>query len=211
MSKKSITLRSRGFVAPRKGEGKATHRHVGVILPIPIVLLITLWSRPTVTSLYRGGIFLALGELIRWWSSGYIGEWQASLEEERLVTSGPYALMRNPCYVGSFFVGMGLAVMSGRCLAYVVLLGFTVLGMTRLIPQEEAFLGEQFGLAYEAYYQAVPRYLPGLRQFRKWLRARHQGSEPRQRFKIKDAWLAERYMLTFLAGVVLAMVVRWRF
>ena len=140
-----------------------------------------------------------------------LGGWQTSLEEERLVTSGPYALVRNPCYVGSFLAGLGLAVMSGRWLAYVVLLGFTVLGMTRLVPGEEALLGEQFGLAYEAYYQAVPRYLPGWRQFGKWLRARRQGTEPDQRFGSRDAWLAERYMLIFLAGVILAMVVRWRF
>ncbi|NMB24105.1 MAG: isoprenylcysteine carboxylmethyltransferase family protein [Firmicutes bacterium] len=211
MSKKSITLRSRGFVDPRKGEGKAARYRLGIILPIPIILLITLWSKPTATSLWRGGICLALGELIRWWSAGYIGGWQTSLEEERLVTSGPYALVRNPCYVGSFLAGLGLAVMSGRWLAYVVLLGFTVLGMTRLVPGEEALLGEQFGLAYEAYYQVVPRYLPGWRQFGKWLRARRQGTEPDQRFGSRDAWLAERYMLIFLVGVILAMVVRWRF
>ena len=211
MSKKSIALRSRGFADPRTGEGGGSRYRLGSILPIPLILLVTLWSKPTATSLWRGGICLFWGELLRWWSAGYIGGFQTSLKEDRLVTWGPYALMRNPCYWGSFLAGLGLAVMSGRWVAYIVWAGFTLLGTRKMIPAEEIFLGEQFGLAYEAYYQSVPRYLPGWRHFRQWLKARRQGAEPDQQFRSRDAWLAERYMIMFLTGITLAMVVRWLF
>ena len=73
MTRKSIALRSRGFVDGHTTKGKGPIYRLRNILPIPLVLLVALWSEPTLTSLGRGGICLLLGEIIRLWSAGYIG------------------------------------------------------------------------------------------------------------------------------------------
>lgn len=205
-------MRSRGFADP-KGQDKLRYSHrLRSISPVPLILLVTLWSRPTATSLWQGGIFVAVGELLRWWSAGYIGSLETSLAEEQLVTWGPYGLVRNPCYWGSFLTGLGLAIMSDWWLAFLLLAGFTLYAIRKIIPTEELLLGEQFGLAYEAYYQSVPRYIPGWQHLVSWVKTGRQGRhDGQQRFRSQDAWRAERYMIVFLIGVMLTMAIRWRF
>ena len=45
-----------------------------------------------------------LGEALRTWSSGTL------VKNEVLTTEGPYALCRNPLYVGNFLIGFGGAL-----------------------------------------------------------------------------------------------------
>ena len=211
MSKKSIVLRARGFVdATPEGEQRFRY-HLAIVLPVPVVLLATLWSEPTAASLWRGGICLVLGEALRWWSAGHLLGWQGALAKGQLVSKGPQALVRNPSHIGSFLVGLGLAVMSGSWPAYFVLFGFALLGIVRIIPREERSFGKQLGPAYEEYRRSVPGYVPGRRQLGDWFRAGRGRAEPEQAFRGGQAWLAERPMLIFLTCVVLAMIVRWRF
>ncbi|WP_202867956.1 methyltransferase family protein [Kribbella sindirgiensis] len=78
---------------------------------------------------------------------------------ERLVTSGPYALSRNPMYVGWFMaqVGIGLVTGSGWVLATLPAVGA---GLHRDVVREERRLARSFGDEYERYSEKVGRYLP---------------------------------------------------
>src|SRR3954449_9027637 len=51
-----------------------------------------------------------LGLALRAWASASVGHHSRSgeIEAPRLVTSGPYALVRNPIYLGSFILGLGM-------------------------------------------------------------------------------------------------------
>ena len=48
-----------------------------------------------------GIIFLVSGVLIRFWARGHF-------ERVRLFTTGPYALVRHPLYLGSLFIVVGV-------------------------------------------------------------------------------------------------------
>ena len=86
---------------------------------------------------------------------------RASLTEpDRLVVAGPYALSRNPMYVGwaALHVGIGLVTGSGWVLTTLPPAGAAI---QRQVRREEAALAASFGPAFDAYRARVPRYVPG--------------------------------------------------
>ena len=111
-----------------------------------------------------GMLISAAGLLLRGWSAGTIRK------GETLATSGPYAFVRNPLYVGSFLIGAGLAVAGGAWLWLVLFLGFFVVVYGPTVTAEAERLTEQFGQRYVDYSAAVPAFIPRLTPFR--------GSEP---------------------------------
>jgi protein-S-isoprenylcysteine O-methyltransferase Ste14 len=78
---------------------------------------------------------------------------------EGLVTSGPYAVSRNPMYVGwnLLQLGIGLAGGSGWVVAMVPVVGAA---LHRDVVREERRLAEKFGDEYERYAAKVGRYVP---------------------------------------------------
>lgn len=77
---------------------------------------------------------------------------------QQLVTSGPYALSRNPMYVGwsLLHLGIGLAAGSAWVVATAPLAGVVV---HREVLAEERQLEEQFGTSYRRYRATVRRYV----------------------------------------------------
>ena len=53
----------------------------------------------------RAGIgYIIAGILIRLWSNGY------AIKNDKLTTSGPYAFVRNPLYLGTFLIAIGFVI-----------------------------------------------------------------------------------------------------
>ena len=77
-----------------------------------------------------------------------------------LVNSGVYGLCRNPRYLGSLLVILGIFLMHGS--AHVVLTGTLacVLIYSAMVRVEEDDLRARYGESYRAYQAAVPRWLP---------------------------------------------------
>ena len=77
---------------------------------------------------------------------------------DKLVTSGMFALSRNPIYVSFllFFSGMFLLYPN---IPLICALVFFALAVHRQILREEAFLKVHYGKAYEDYCRRVRRYL----------------------------------------------------
>jgi protein-S-isoprenylcysteine O-methyltransferase Ste14 len=85
-----------------------------------------------------------------------IPTWQAAT---RLVQRGPYAISRNPMYVGvsAAYAGLSLAVASPWAL---LLLAPVLVVMDRLvIAREEPYLAARFGAPYAAYLARVRRWI----------------------------------------------------
>lgn len=80
----------------------------------------------------------------------------------RLVTNGPYKLVRNPMYigVGLFFTGTALFYESTLFFAYVAL--FSVASHVFVVFYEEPTLQRTFGSEYSAYRSRARRWLPWL-------------------------------------------------
>jgi protein-S-isoprenylcysteine O-methyltransferase Ste14 len=81
----------------------------------------------------------------------------------RLVTGGIYSHTRNPMYVGSFLIHLGLSIVYGSVfvtLVVLVVFGFVYLAV---ISAEEDFLKKKFGLEYEEFMNRVNRFWPDFR------------------------------------------------
>lgn len=120
------------------------------------------WVLPWPRSFHRlvGWPLIAAGTYVVTWSLVAVG--RVNIEHpDRLVTSGPYAVSRNPMYMGwvLLHLGAGAACGSGWIVAA---LPAAVARVHREILREERALGEHFGDDYERYRAAVPRYLSHL-------------------------------------------------
>jgi protein-S-isoprenylcysteine O-methyltransferase Ste14 len=76
-----------------------------------------------------------------------------------VVRSGPYALTRNPMYVGmtTFFIGGGFLL--DTWWAFILLPLVVLLIDRQVIAREERYLASAFGAEYEAYRSAVRRWV----------------------------------------------------
>jgi protein-S-isoprenylcysteine O-methyltransferase Ste14 len=95
------------------------------------------------------------GLLVRLWARGH-------LDRGRLLitTTGPYALVRHPLYVGSFLMGLGFALMAR---SPILVLVFAVVFVVMYVPKalrEEAFLAERFGAEHARYVARVGALVP---------------------------------------------------
>lgn len=82
-----------------------------------------------------------------------------------LVTTGPYAVSRNPMYVAWAAIHLGVGLLSGSAWAAVTL-GAAAWRVDREVRREEARLAAAFGTRYELYRRTVPRYVGGSRRGR---------------------------------------------
>jgi protein-S-isoprenylcysteine O-methyltransferase Ste14 len=114
------------------------------------------------TRLALAGPMLATGIGLAAWAVSSAGD--ADVESESiLVTSGPYAVTRNPMYLGWSLGVLGLALATGS--AWLLAGWFAaVRALDREVDVEEAKLLPRFGATYVAYRDRVPRYLPAVPQ-----------------------------------------------
>lgn len=104
--------------------------------------------------MWPGVAVALLGELTQVWAAGHLRK------NVELVTTGPYAWMRNPMYMGRFLVGLGLTLLTWRwflILPYLVL--FWVYAQARVLGEEQR-LRALFGEEYGTYCARVRRWLP---------------------------------------------------
>jgi protein-S-isoprenylcysteine O-methyltransferase Ste14 len=104
--------------------------------------------------LWAGFAVSMLGEFIQLWCF-------ASLNKQvDLACNGPYTLVRNPMYLGRFFILLGAVMLPGNAwliLAYVVIYHFY---MVNRVKREEARLRPILGAPYTDYCAKVNRFLP---------------------------------------------------
>ncbi len=77
---------------------------------------------------------------------------------DRLLTAGPYAISRNPMYLGHLIFMLGLALSTGSRLAWTILLANLPWFQSRVLTDERR-LREKFGEEYLAYCRRVRRWL----------------------------------------------------
>lgn len=108
-----------------------------------------------------GYAMLVAGCLWRVWCLTFIG----GSKDGALSTVGPYSIVRNPLYVGSFLgvIGFALAIkLPLLTVAYLVLF----LGLyPAVVAREEKRLEELFGEAYRRYCASTPRWIPRFSQY----------------------------------------------
>jgi protein-S-isoprenylcysteine O-methyltransferase Ste14 len=107
----------------------------------------------------------AAGAWFRVWGTAYLGPSTVSsfhMIAGKVMADGPYRFLRNPLYIGLWFMVAAMAFLmpaSGALWAVVLITIF----MVRLTLGEEVFLAAQLGEPYRAYLNSVPRFIPRLR------------------------------------------------
>jgi protein-S-isoprenylcysteine O-methyltransferase Ste14 len=119
-----------------------------------------LWrARPMWSALLVGTVFALMGIFLRAVASGHV-------EKNRvLATTGPYAYVRNPLYVGSIIIGIGFTIAARDLWVLIAIVLLFVLIYMPVIRSEEAFLRGQFP-EYGDYARRVPSLLPRTVLFR---------------------------------------------
>lgn len=120
----------------------------------PAAAVVILLACPTRASVLLGFWIALVGAAVRTWSSGTI------VKRYVLATEGPYRLTRNPLYVGSFLMALGVVIMANQWLLGGAFLGLFAVVYHHLVRREEKALLERHGEAFAAYVKEVPRFIP---------------------------------------------------
>lgn len=136
--------------------------------PIPLVLPMPL----RIGALILGALFAFPGLALYWWGAGTLGEMYKPASalgvqlnaEHRLITYGPFALVRHPLYLGLQLAAFGSLLIYRTWTLVFVALNFLAL-VLRARREEEA-LAAEFGAEWGAYARRVPGWVPGVRRHR---------------------------------------------
>ena len=83
-------------------------------------------------------------------------------ERTRLVTSGPFELVRNPIFAAMLPTALGLTLLVPNWAAIVGLIGLLVALELQVRVVEEPYLLKTHGAEYAAYAARVGRFVPGI-------------------------------------------------
>ena len=165
-----------------------------------LILPFFYFAHPTATLLIWGGTSTMVGALIRGWAAGCIRK------ERHLCTSGPYAITRNPLYLGSFFVGVGVTMAGGQWLFLLAFLIFFGWAYGKTMRAETIRLEELFGDVFRDYRRAVPALIPRLTPYRRPDSTDEAGPAPG--FSFRMYWGNREYQaaLGILAGFAFLII-----
>jgi|HubBroStandDraft_1064217.scaffolds.fasta_scaffold69293_1 protein-S-isoprenylcysteine O-methyltransferase Ste14 len=119
----------------------------------------------TPVAIVLASLLAAAGVVLRVWSTAWLGRGvvnNAEMKAGAVMADGPYRFVRNPLYLGTWFMMAAMSFImpaTGALFAMVLITLF----LLRLILAEEAFLAARLGEPYQAYLRAVPRLFPRLR------------------------------------------------
>lgn len=120
-----------------------------------LLILPFLWlATPSARSLAAGAVLAVVGLLVRTISAGFIHK------DDTLTTTGPYAHTRNPLYLGSFLLGLGVTAAGGNLWFVGLFLLFFASIYTATIRKEARLLADRYGDAYAEYAAHVPLFFP---------------------------------------------------
>lgn len=105
-----------------------------------------------------GATLLVLGTCLFWWGFRTLGVKNTSCIRDRFISSGAYAVCRNPQYLGDMLIFAGVTIISNSGL---VLVSHTLTAVVFILATlaEESWLSEQYGDEYSTYRQWSPRFL----------------------------------------------------
>ena len=129
---------------------------------IAYVMLLSLIGRPQrVPALFWPGMVLVVsGEAVRMWASGHVKK------DRILTTTGPYAFVRHPLYVGNNVIVAGFCLASGLWWSLPLWVALAFAFFPPALAHEDALLHRLFGRAWEDWRAHTRALVPGLTPFR---------------------------------------------
>jgi protein-S-isoprenylcysteine O-methyltransferase Ste14 len=127
----------------------------------PFGIFIVLFSNSDDKSIMAGIWFILAGLFLRVWANGY------AIKLEKLTTSGPYAFVRHPLYLGTMLLLFGLIIMLKIYYIGVLLLFIMIAVYYRTIEKEEQMLEQKFKHQYLNYKNKISAIIPTIFLYRK--------------------------------------------
>lgn len=120
------------------------------------------WSMLTTFAL----VLMVAGLALRTWAVFTLGKyftWHISTQENQtVITTGPYAFVRHPGYLGAFLTYASTALFLKAWFSFVLSLIILLFAFHRRIHFEEKKLKLDLGSQYESYAHDVKGFIPGL-------------------------------------------------
>jgi protein-S-isoprenylcysteine O-methyltransferase Ste14 len=138
---------------------RITIKTVPVYLAIAVLVVL---ATPKLFWFIPGLILVIGGESLRVWAAGHLKK------TKEVTTTGPYAYVKNPLYLGTFILLLGFCLMAANLwLLWVGLAVFVFYYAPFKKRREGQRLFEKFGTAWTDYDDAVPDYIPRLSPYPK--------------------------------------------
>jgi protein-S-isoprenylcysteine O-methyltransferase Ste14 len=112
-----------------------------------------------------GAALVAAGEGLRLWGVRHIGVISRTRSDRLggLVTSGPFAFVRNPLYLGNIALWTGFTVAARLPWLAPLFVAILAVNYHAIVRWEEGLLAERLGNPYRDYLSQVPRWMPRVR------------------------------------------------
>jgi protein-S-isoprenylcysteine O-methyltransferase Ste14 len=178
----------------RVGEWLFRHR---TISPLPLALAVLLVpesrARESGALVMLGAVLAALGEAIRLWGVRHIGAISRTRSDRLgpLVVSGPFALVRNPLYLGNVALWVGFAVCARLPWLAPIFIAILAFEYHAIVRWEEQLLEQRLGERYRTYVGQVPRWIPNT--------TRRRGPKGVNVFSWRETFYSERGTLLAIA------------
>jgi protein-S-isoprenylcysteine O-methyltransferase Ste14 len=170
-----------------------------VRLGYPLAIAVLFFARPQPRSILYGALVGLVGLALRAWAAGYLHK------QEVLTVTGPYAYTRNPLYLGSAVLALGVAIATRSWISSLLLGVYFTVFYSIVIRREESELRPRHAQNFDRYAAAVPMFFPRLSPVK--LSDRGNGAFSRIQYKKNHEWQAAVGFLLLL--VVLVLI--WRF
>jgi protein-S-isoprenylcysteine O-methyltransferase Ste14 len=156
---------------PQAREVKRDRRWTtGFCLQIAAIGMVWVLRRPADGEVALGAIAAILATISLWMmlaAQRELGKqfaYRARLVEgHKLITTGPYRLVRNPIYTGLYGLTLATALAHSRWIAIPLFTASYAAGTAIRVKAEERLLRGAFGAEFEAYARRTPAVIPGAR------------------------------------------------
>jgi protein-S-isoprenylcysteine O-methyltransferase Ste14 len=135
---------------------------------VAMALVLCPWWRlaPSKPLLAAGGLIVLAGVSLRLWCILQIGgsaRKTSKLKAERVISWGPYSIVRNPIYIANTTTFIGFTVLAGLPWLIPVVIALFWLWYDAIVRREEQFIADKHPHDFAAYAAAVHRWLPRFR------------------------------------------------
>lgn len=174
-------------------------------IPIPLAIIILTFASLKIELLPIGVILVVTGELLRLNGVRYAGGETRTLKvgASALCSSGPFAYLRNPLYLGNVIIYAGMVLIAGGEFVWILLpvtLTFFFLEYGLIISLEEETLRKKFNEDYGEYLSMVPRLIPRVTPWK--------GGSETVPMTIEKTLLTEKRTLQIIGGFILLLILR---
>ena len=174
-------------------------------IPIPLAIIILTFASLKIELLPIGVILVVTGELLRLNGVRYAGGETRTLKvgASALCSSGPFAYLRNPLYLGNVIIYAGMVLIAGGEFVWILLpatVTFFFLEYGLIVSLEEETLRQKFNEEYGEYLSMVPRLIPRVTPWK--------GGSETVPMTIEKTLLTEKRTLQTIGGFILLLILR---